>query len=409
MDIEVRPVADDDEFRQYGLVTTRAFGDQLTDEALEEERSVISHDRMLLARDGGQPVGTAGAYDFEMTYPGDRVRSTPGVTAVAVSPTHRRRGILTELMRVQLEGLLDADTPVAVLTASESNIYRRFGYGPACAVTSFEIDKTRSAFEHPLDLPGAVELRTKDEAASVVPEIYDRYRARRPGMLSRSAAWWRILLGDRESWRGGGQFYVAVHVGGGGEPDGYAFYSIDKKIDDGLWRGRVVVRELLGGSPDVEAALWRFCLDIDLCTHLTGLHRPVDEPLVWRLAEPRQLVHRGSWDMLWLRIIDVGGALAARGYQQAGMVTLEVRDPFLPRNDGRYRVETSPGGVSCERTGAEADVSLDISDLGSGLLAGVRFTQLARGGRLTELRRGAVSEMDRLFEAEPAPYCNTEF
>lgn len=408
MGIEVAPVADEGEFRQFGLVTTRAFGDQLDDDVLDEERSVVTFERLLLARDGRRPVGTAGAYDFELTLPGARTLAVPGVTAVAVSPTHRRRGILTELMRAQLDGFAETGHQFAMLTASESGIYRRFGYGPATEVRSFDLDKDRSAFDHPPAAPGVTELWSKDEAAPAVPAIYDRYRRRRPGMLSRSEAWWAVLLGDRKSWKGGGAFFVAVHVGEDG-PDGYAFYVVEKNVDEGLWRGRVVVRELLGDTPDVEAALWRFCLDLDLCTRLRGLHRPVDEPLRWRLADPRQFVHQGPWDMLWLRPVDVAGAVTARGYEHSGSLTLGVVDAFLPANEGTYRLVLDPDGSSCDRTGAAADLVLDVSDLGSALLGGTSLVRLAAAGRVAEHRSGAAAELDRLLGTTTAPYCNTEF
>ena len=51
----------------------------------------------------GKPVGFAGAYAFDLSIPGGELPCA-GVTWVGVLPTHRRRGILRDFMRRQLDG-----------------------------------------------------------------------------------------------------------------------------------------------------------------------------------------------------------------------------------------------------------------------------------------------------------------
>jgi predicted acetyltransferase len=364
---------------------------------------------MLGAFVGDRLVGSASAYEFEMTLPGRSTPVVPGVTGVAVTTTHRRQGVLSALMRHQLDDLARAGEPVAVLTASETGIYRRFGYGLASSLMTFEVATSRSDFVEPVSVPGHLEIISQDEARTVVPDVYDRYRRGRVGMFSRSTEWWAVLLGDRESWKGGGTFFVLVHVGPDGEADGYAFYDVVQEIEHGLWHGRVNVRELLADSPEIEAALWRHCLDVDLCTELVGLHRPVDEPLRWRLAAPRELRTAGVADMLWLRLVDVAGALRGRAYADDGVVVLDVRDPFLPHNDGRYRLEIRSGEASCEQADAEPDLVLDVDALGAAYLGGVDFTTLARAGRVEARDPAALPAADGLFATEAPPYNNTPF
>ena len=97
---------------------------------------------MHAAFDGDRIVGGAGAFPFELTIPGGTV-PCGGVTVVGVLPTHRRRGVLTAMMRAQLEDIRDRGEPIAALWASEEVIYRRFGYGLASLSGEWPADRLR--------------------------------------------------------------------------------------------------------------------------------------------------------------------------------------------------------------------------------------------------------------------------
>ena len=128
---------------------------------------------------------------------------------------------------------------------------------------------------------------------------------------------------------------------------------------------------------------------------------PVDHPLLLLVAEPRRL----RWsvrDALWVRLVDVGAALAARAYAATDPVVLEVVDEFCPWNHGRWRVSAA----AVERTSAAADLSADVTALGSVYLGGFSWMQLARSLRVTELQPGGLARADALFTRhDPAPWC----
>ena len=105
-------------------------------------------------------------------------------------------------------------------------------------------------------------------------------------------------------------------------------------------------------------------------------------------------------DGLWVRLVDVEAALAARTYEAGEPVVLEVADGFCPWNEGRYRV-----GDGVARDDADADLRLDVSALGSVYLGGFTFAQLARALRVEELRPGAIARADALFRTDRAPWC----
>lgn len=406
---EIRSITED-EVEDYFVPISAGFGDPGPTADLEEFRTVADYAQSFAAVEDGAFVGGAGAYNFAMTLPGGAVVPVGGVSCVSVAPTHRRRGVVSALLARQLDDLADRGKRLAILNASESRIYRRFGYGLATSAAAVEIDTRHSEFLG--EVPGGrVRLVSADEAAKVLPAVYDRWRVEHVGSLTRSDAWWAIMLGEREGWKGGGKAFRVVHEGLDGTPDGYVSYQPDMRTEHGNFQGRVRVRELIGMTPEVEAALWRYCFDLDLVRLARSDMRPVDDPLRWRLVEPRQLRTKSITDVLWCRVIDVPGALSDRGYAAEGGLTLEVLDPFRPAKGGTFRLEAGgPGaGATCTRTDAAPDLRLDVADLGAAYLGGVSFARLRDGGRVEELVPGAVARADALFATERAPYCATTF
>ena len=406
MDVEIRPVSPE-EFQPFHLAVERAFGVHPRPEEEQEHRRVFEADRTLAAFDGSDIVGTAAAYTLTLTVPGNRLPMA-GVTAVGVTPTHRRRGLLTAMMRRQLDDVRDRGEALAGLWASEGSIYQRFGYGLAAFSTNLRILRERTAFARPWQPDGRLTLLEKAEALDAFPPIHERVSAVHPGMWSRTPAWWKVHFADLEHWREGyGALFFALHEGSDG-PDGYVAYRVKHDWPEGTPEGGLQVTELMAENARAYGDLWRFCFDHDLVKEIRAWGRQADEPLLLMLAEPRRL-RLQLQDGLWLRPVDLPGALAARRYVSEGRLVLEVRDPFCPWNEGRYELEGGPDGAECRRTRKGADVLMDASDVGAAYLGGVRFGTLARAGRVDEERPGALARADALFAWEPLPWCPSLF
>jgi predicted acetyltransferase len=410
MDIEIRPVTAE-QWAEFGQVIGIAFGESASDEEIADHQRGFEFDRSMAAFDGDRIVGTGGADSLELTLPGLTTIPVGGLTAIAVLPTHRRRGILRAMILRHFEDVEARGEPVSALGASESVIYGRFGYGLATTYADYEIDPRHGAF-----LPGAaagggrVRLLGPEEAAKVLPALYDRYRRGQPGEVTRKPAWWEVYARDPEWIRGGATRHVdVVYESEPGRVDGWASYRVQQQWPEGLPANVVKVRTLVGLTPQADAALWRFCLDLDLAGALQLHARPVDDPGRWRLADPRRLRTTHVGDHLWVRLLDLPAALSARRYATEGRLVLEVTDALRPRNQGRFRLEGGPDGAVCEPTGAEPDLALDVTDLGAAYLGGVRPTVLARAGRVVELRPGALPRADAMLASDPAPLCTTHF
>jgi predicted acetyltransferase len=406
---QIRPV-DEGEFPELVRVMSAAFGSVPTAEEVADDRLVGELDRSLAVFEDGQITAVAGAYTFELTAPGPVQVPAAGVTWVGVLPTHRRRGLLTRLMARQLADVAERGEPVAILTASEATIYRRFGYGLASWAVNAEVTKHRSAFLRPPAAGGRMRLVAAEEAAKVVPAVYDAWRRRRVGAINRSDRYWELVHKDRERWRDGAsaRFY-AVHESDAGVADGYVSYRVKEDWDANGNRSQVRTFGFFAVDHEVEAALWRFVLDLDLTSTLKAYYQPADDDVRLRLADQRayRVAEVGDW--LWACLVDVAGALAARRYGAEGSLVVEVVDGFRPEAGGRFRLDAGPDGAECARTSAEPDLVLEAPDLGAAWLGGTRFSALRRAGLVEERTPGAVARADALFATDPLPYCNTGF
>jgi predicted acetyltransferase len=263
-------------------------------------------------------------------------------------------------------------------------------------------------FNAPIDSGAELELLDKDEAAKVLPDVFEQTRRQQPGEVSRPDGWWEAYLRDPEWMREGDSafFHVACRVG---SDAGFASYRLKENWDDNIAQYTLRVDQLIAPSPPVRAALWRYLLDVDLVATIRFENIPVQDPARWMLRDPRRLRTRTVSDWLWVRVVDVARALEARRYRTADRLVLEVNDAFLPENDGSYELEAGPDGARCRRTNAAPDLRLSVAELGSAYLGGVSLASLAAAGRVEELTRGALVRADLAFGSDVPPWCSTDF
>ncbi len=418
----IRPVSPG-EFDDFCRAAMHAFhGSPLSGSDRDLVLSRLEFDRTLAAFDGRDQVGTAAVYSFQLSVPGYRMLPAAGVTWVAVLPSHRRRGVLSSMMARQLADVRDRGEPLAVLWASEAAIYRRYGYGCAVWHAEFTLHRGEGALAAtaiPQPAGGRLRLRIADPQAALpeLAKVYDAAVPGRPGLIARTEPWWRSLLHDPAAERRGASPLHCVLAEDDSGPRGYAVYSGQEKWDEqtSLADGVVRVRELMAADPAASAALWSDLLSRDLTSRFHIRRRPVDDPLLFLLADPRRARPRLT-DALWVRIIDVPAALTGRAYSCPVDVVIEVRDRLIPSNGGRWRLSAegvaAPGvaaTASCVPTTAAADVALDVTELGAAYLGGTTLGALAGGGLVTELRAGAVRQLSTALSWDPAPWCPVNF
>jgi predicted acetyltransferase len=405
VDLEPKLIRDDELLDFFHAVQT-GFGRTVTDENDEYPAHLLTAERTFAVRDGDTVVSTASSYAFDLTVPGGARLPMAAVSMVTVHPTHRRRGVLRSVMAAQLDDVARRGEPLAGLTASEASIYERFGYGTATFTTNWELESDYARLQHSSDPGGRVRLVDAETAARAAHSVYSRLAPTRVGELTRPAEWWPQLFAPRSK---GARFFTAVHEGPDHVPDAFARYRLENHWPDGVAADVLHVLELQAVDADAEAAMWNYLFGIDLVGTISAVDRPVDDPLRWRLPDPRRMRVRQLRDHLWVRVVDVAAALSARTYGADDALVLELVDDFRPGNAGCWLLDGGASGATCARTDRDPDVSLSAADLGALYLGGVPASTLAAAGRVRELTTGAVARADRMLLAHPSAWCTTHF
>jgi predicted acetyltransferase len=406
LDVEIRHPKDD-EIELFHRRTEMAFGEDYVEGTAERYRPLLETERMYMAVDGDDVVGTAADFAFTLTVPGGKVAAA-GVTMVGVLPSHRRQGILTKMMRRQLDDVKSRGEPLAILWASEGNIYQRFGYGVATLYSLLDIDRDRARFRNDPGKTGRLRMVEPEKAVEAIADVYNRICDVTPGMYERSREWWENtrLHDPMEHREGGGPMFRAVWEKDW-RPEAYALYRLHDEWDTEP-TGNVRVIEAMGTTPEATREIWRFLLNIDLVARIKGYDQPGLPPLLFMVAEPRRLRARLS-DALLVRLVDIQAALEARSYAAEGDIVFEIEDSFIPANAGRWRLEVATDGTSVVRTSDPPDLIVSASDLACVYLGGFGFGQLLHGGQIEEATPRAAWRADGLFRTEREPWCPQVF
>ena len=392
MTIELRTSTWND-FPSVKVINARGENGYRSQVDFDAHRLVFTPDRSIMAFDGKNMVGNALSYEMDMYIPGG-ISKIAAVASVSVQATHRRKGINRSIMKYQLEDIHSRQEPLAVLQASESIIYGRYGYGMASFESNLEIEKTRSAYAIDHASEGQPYFIEESEAREIFPQIYSKAIENRVGMVRRRENWWEFRFrepglkgGDPKSW--------FVKYQKNGETDGYLRYTINE--------AELNIIELIASSHEAYSSLWRLCLDMDLVDTIKAEHRPADEELKWMLQDPRRLVEHSS-DRYWVRLVDVKKALSQRSYSVDGSLTLEVKDSFLPWNQEVVELRSESGESSCATSNKNPDIVLSAGDLGAVYLGGINFSTLLAAGRIEEITKGSVSKANLMFSTKRKPW-----
>jgi predicted acetyltransferase len=405
VDIIVRAIQEQ-EIPAWTRTDAAGFGES-AEELSKRERWIAEElERTRAAFDGDDLIATSRNRGFELTVPGGATIPASGVTAVAVLPTHRRRGVLRSMMTALFDESVSRGDAVSMLTASEGGIYGRFGYG----ASTLALDVTLAVREVEFGQPrpgGRLRMVDRTELDKVAPALFDRVRGKRPGAVSRPDAWWAEIHQPHKSE---GNRFDVVYEDADGQVDGCVTYTMkDKWIPNP--EHELHVHDMVAASPAAEHALWRYLCEIDLVRTLFAPMVPMDTPLPWLLISPRAALFQPAADFVWTRVLDVPGALAARTYAAPGRLTLAVHDPTRPGGaaDGTFVVEGGPDGASVTPTTAAADLTCDVGTLSTAWLGGVRWSTLAAAGRVEEHTGGAAARADAMFVSTPLPFSYTWF
>ncbi|MFJ3304425.1 GNAT family N-acetyltransferase [Streptomyces sp. NPDC086549] len=408
-DIDVRPITED-EFADWHRALNTGFLREpvVAQEQLDARRLKFVPGRLLGAFDGGRCVSTFRSFAQEVTPVGGAAVPADAISNVTVSPTHRRRGLLTRMMSQDLAAAKDRGDVVATLIAAEYPIYGRYGFGPATWMTEWTVDVLRTGLDPRWSGPedgGRIDLVEAEDVRKLGPELHQRVRRVQAGAVSRGELWWRENTGAVRMFAGDWtEPFYAVYRSASGEVEGMVSYESDNNWQGKLPNNTADVNWLLASTPAAERALWHYLCSIDWITKVKSGWRSPDDLLPFFLPDPRAAKVTTHADWLWVRILDVVRALEARTYEGAGTLVLEVVDRHGLAG-GRYRLEASPEGASCTPTTEDAELVLDVAELSTLWLGDERATRLVALGRAEEARAGAARVADALLHTSGRPWC----
>ena len=370
--------------------------------------------------EGSDPTtypGIYGVFSLTLSIPGPDagVRQVPcaGLTWVGVHPDHRRKGVLTALLRHHFEQVREEpDTHVSALHASEPAIYGRHGYG--LASLELEVNLGRGTKLTAPHLEAAAAAITTQLVTVSDPDVSKRMLECHLGcadlgsVVGDAGYYARVCyqspeqLRDKESWR-------VLFARRDGVDVGFAMFRRTHKWERARPSGEMTVWALVG-DPASRLALLRRLVDFDLIGTVKVGCVGVDDPLLQWVGGPRSTSDVATYDSLWVRLVDLPQALQARTWSAPCDVVVEVADAAAPWNEGSWRITAgSDGEATVERTTAESDVRLGVEALGAAYLGGGNLVAQQRAGIVEERREGAVAELWRAMRTDVAPTASVGF
>lgn len=410
MSVEIR-VCPPERFAEFLRTAEVAFSEDVSDELIKRVESVSDRERYLCAMEDDRFVATSGVFSVRLSVPGGEM-AAGGITWVTVLPSHRRRGIMRELMRRMIDDCHRRGEPIAMLWAAEAAIYQRFGFGIGTFSVNLEAEPKAFAFARDWPMEGRFRLLPAGEGREIVEPVYEAARSGRSGFLSRTPDWWAGILPDPGKDKKGGEAKRLVVYETAAGAEAYAVYKTKPEWGVRGSSHQLLVDEAIGSSPRGTREIWRYLLSVDLVRTVKTWRLPSDHPLLVLAAEPRRLgVTMG--DGLWVRVVDVVAALEGRTYGIDGhghrRLTFDLRDDYCAWNAGRWSLDVEDGRARVTRTDGGADLALDANDLASLFLGGFSASVLANAGRVVEVRPGGLAAADSLFTTPLMPWCPQEF
>jgi predicted acetyltransferase len=216
-------------------------------------------------------------------------------------------------------------------------------------------------------------------------------------MVSRPDFWWPECYWDLpekgEAW------FTVVHEDAAGHLDGFAYYEVKGRWENGFSDKTARAVDLISTTPTAHAALWQYLLSIDLVERVHVMQVALDDPIRWLLADVLRVNVDYLHDRLWLLVHDAAAALAARTYAVAGTLTIEVH--HVGGRAERVALDGGPDGATCTAARGEPDLVLAVQQLGAVLLGAVSWHHLAAADLVEERTPGSLARADTMFPTHP--------
>lgn len=357
--------------------------------AAEARTSSLALDRFRCAVDGDRVLATAAEHHFRQWFGGAEIPMS-GIYGVATLPEHRGTGLATRALEQLLREARDRGVSISTLFPATLRPYRRLGYELAGTMTRHAVP-----LEH---LPSTASVPIEEYRSELLGEVRTCYRravASHNGPIDcDDRTWWpeRIL-----EHRDPNENFRAVVARGDDGVEGYASFVHEHVQGQLEVEFDLACKHLVASTPRGLRALLAYLRGFRGLGQRVTFYGPPNDPLEMLVDEQRI---RPTWMFRWmLRVLDVPGALEARGYAPvSGETVIAVEDPMFEANRGPWRIEADAGKARV--TPADAPGSaISIGTLSSIYTGFLRAEDAVRLGLIGD--EPAARLLDRLFSGPP--------
>lgn len=374
----VRPYEPNDEEGFFSVINV-TYNDGLP---VPPERRMVNFADRYLAEVDGRVAGVFGVLPISATR-GAATVPCGGVAGVAVAPDQRKGGIGLQMMGWLPRYLKQHGVPLASLYAFRETFYRKAGY-EVCGqrlrltVPSHRLPKVQS------ELP--IQVLTPDHWQKLV-SCYSKFAHERSGLHIRNEKMWLRVLAENKP--------LAIYALG--DPI-EAYVAVSHKVD--FWVDQSVSEVVWSTRRGYEAAI-AFLAQLGINKTSLSWYEPSDSPYLSRFMD--QGVQVEVTRPIMFRMCDVVGGLQLLKPTTEGSFTFSVVDPFVPENEGPWKVEFGGGEVRVTPA-ASADFTMPIQQFAGAFLGAPGLATLVRQGLVDVANPMAVETALRLLP-EQAVYC----
>jgi predicted N-acetyltransferase YhbS len=388
--LEIRTL-DPADLDQVADLSAHSFGGPRPE--LESGTVGIAAEDTIAAYRGTRLVGTTGFHRFEQWF-GGRAVPCGGVAAVMVAPDQRGGGLGRRMLAEAATAMRSAGQPISALYPTTASLYRSVGY----EVAGWWGQRAVAVADLPRPA-GEVAWEPVEPSDPAIPAVASASIAGRDGWIMPPPRWWTSWAHRRTQTGATTWTWLGRRAG---EPVAFVSYSHEEGAARALFD--IDVNVILGvDGPALTEAL--ALLGANGTTGDRVLTTLPGALLARHLRQASRMPTVKDWPWM-LQILDVPGALAARGWP-AGLdleVDLRVTPPTHVPDDatgGDRVLRVADGAATCEPGGTGA-VEVAVTDLAALYSGHLDPAQLVGEGRLRGATDAQVGGLRAAFAGSPS-------
>lgn len=397
--------------KEFAQAEAIPYTAEATDYYIQRLKLLADPERAIALCKNNKIIGTTNSFSSYISIPNDKSVKVAAVSYVSVQPTHRRKGILTEMMNIQLNEIYSKyKEPLAILWPSETAIYGRFGYAPT-KEKHYKISKNNTQFKPGLTNNSLeVKFLNRNEAINAYVEINNKLMSTRPGVMKINKKWAQRRIDDLifKHLNSGPAYFIGIYHNK--KLVGFATYSIENNDNSyGNTPSSLYMWDIIYLDLDAAISIWNFCLNIDLVEEFYANGVPEDDILEALLISPSGLNARITTGF-WIRIVDVVSAITLRSYEYTGNIVFKVKDSIIKNNNKTYILNTNDkSNPVCEISNSKPDIEITIQGLSEIFLGTFDLNNLIASGNINIKNKKAIKIINKIFKSESQPFCPMHF